>query len=238
MKKLLFPLIIATVGLCGCDQEITKEDIDKFIIENAEKWDDEFYDGFLTNFTMVVSTDYRGDRLQNSLKVGENGAYIDILGISNSRYIIKEDSVYKQYVYHPSLGKYVKEKQDYGVEDYNHFVNEGALYVSFKTLYEKFTFDENEHAYKCAEGLKCELKEEIYRGSYLVSYNTVVKFEEGKLVSMSGDYYFYRKIDENTYVNEAVAAGICKEGEHVMSYKITDINRTVVTAPTDFVLEE
>lgn len=239
MKKIFIPLILASVGsigLCACDDDITKEDVEKFIIDNAEKWDDQFFDGFLTNFTITVSyKDDTGD-LNQIMKVDENGVYNSAdYGPHGSRsaYLIKEGEVFKSYEYDSSKQTYVKRAKDYDKSDYDNAVAGGSLYVSFKSFYDKFTYDETEKAYKCAESLKCELDESIYHGSYIMSYNNVVKFEEGKLVSMTADYDFYYH-DNGEYFNENFIDGVRIA---TTSFDIVDINRTVVTAPTNFILE-
>lgn len=241
MKKIFIPLILASVGsigLCACD-DITKEDVEKFIIDNAEKWDDQFFDGFLVNFTMTVSMKDDKSDVKNTMKVDENGVFISYgYGgssdpFADSAYLIKEGEVFKSYEYDNSKKTYVKRAKDFDKSDYDSAVAEGSLYVSFKSFYDKFTYDETEKAYKCAESLKCELDESIYRGSYIMSYNNVVKFEEGKLVSMTADYDFYSHY-EGEYVNQNFSDGVRIA---TTSFDIVDINRTVVTAPANFILE-
>ena len=255
MKKFLF-LLAAPLILCGCDQltELSKQlggddKIAQYIVENSEAWDDAWEDMFFTNFTMDVqysfhyefngqSVDYS---VHNHLELDDNAILyqidVDEPTEMGALYVGKEGDGWIALDYNPQTQKYAEvnplEGSIHGkgpFESYQAFkdslASEATLSISFKSYYDKFTFDKEKNEYYCESIMFLDLNDEIYGTFNLAARKAHVKFEQGKLVSISAYYVGLESEDDDP-------EQLFEEFGDTYHFDITKINKTVVAKPTN-----
>ena len=256
MKKLLF-LLAAPLMLCGCDQlkELSNQlggddKVAEYIIQNAEKWDDAWEDMFFTNYVMDVhaTTAYSNgeqtmsESMHNHLELNDN-AILYVLGADTeipheSYYVENANEVWKAYRFDGASRNYlpydpVETGRAETVQQFkDKLASEASLFISFKNYYDKFVFDKDKGEYYCESIISVDLDDQVYKTMDLAARKSHVKFEKGKLVSISAEYVC-------VYANEGLSAEQVFEQTDKAGasyrFEIKDINKTVVTRPTNIV---
>ena len=147
-------------------------------------------------------------------------------------YVAKENGVWKSYMYNAETDKYAEfdPTQYEGITSAEQFkgalAQEASLSISFKSCYDKFTFDAEKNEYYCESIINLDLADEVYGDQNLAARKAHVKFEKGKISSISANYVMTDK--DNTD-----AAALFEEVGDSYYFEITKINNTVPTKPSN-----
>lgn len=253
MKKIPFLLASALV-LTGCDlltqlsNRLGGDDkVAEYIVENAEKWDDAWEDMFFTNFTGNIYmtmphpiNEVETETLNNYLELSDD-AILYVIGQNfptpyEAFYVEKVNDVWSAYRFDDASEKYisydpVEAQRAESVKEFkDKLASEASLFISFKTYYDKFVFDKEKNEYYCESIIAVDLDDNVYRSIDLAARKSHVKFEKGKIVSISAEYVCYNKeevSDPALVFEEEAKKGISNR------FEFTDINKTVVKRPTN-----
>lgn len=209
--------LIITYTCVDCAYEKVEEQVVESEVDNALSWDNLFKNFKLTNFTMDVHMVYPDGIQNNHCVVTEKAAHYCIPGEGGTEFytVTNADGTCTTYMRNEEniFVKLADTSDQYLVGAQT----ETVLQVSFEDNFDKFVYDEATGSYVCKEVIEAisydfsgEMSETVY------CYNNVVTVTDGKITSISSEYYF----DPDELL----------EGEH-KSFKYYNIGFSVMEIP-------
>ena len=209
--------IIITRACVDCAYENVEEQVVETEIDNAVSWDNLFKNFKLTNFTMDVHIVHPDGIQNNHCVVTEKAAHYCIPGEGGTEFytVTNADGTCTTYMRNEE-NVFVK-LSDTSDQYLVGTQTEAVLSVSFEDNFDKFVYDETTGSYVCKdviEAISYDFSGEIAEAIYC--YNNVVTVTDGKITSISSEYYF----DPDELL----------EGEH-KSFKYYNIGFSVMEIP-------
>lgn len=179
-----------------CGYESIETQNVKTEVDNALSWDEAFKQFKLVNFTMDVNFKSSGQTHVNHCVITEDSAYYCIPSAREFYCARNPDGTCDTYYKEGTTAgnnEYPFSKLDSTSDDYLlNAQRETVIQVSFEENFDKFTYDEATATYVCAEAIEAICTS--FDGSMnrtLYCYNNVVTIVDGRITTISADYYFF-----------------------------------------------
>lgn len=202
-----------TYTCVDCGYEKTETESVEAEVDDSVEWDGVFEEFKPTNFTLTINLD---DDYVNYIVVDENGLYISGGG-RNEMYIINDNGTWSAYVKNYDAPFMKQEASPAEIaEYYTTLVREAVLQVSFADNFDKFVFNEQTGAYLAEETIEAiAYDDEGEPMATLYCSNSQVKIANGKIISLSADYYISEG-DDYSFIYENIGSSSVKVPQWVI----------------------